>query len=198
FLTAPTCPYEGFSNTPAYDDLLRCLRSPVWFTFDPPGGEAGGTVVARSDRHPGRAVAGASIGLVRLGIVADFVPKRHGAPVRLDPRHRETEDLGRDPDRLLCADARARGRRADARQVVAADPASRTGTLLTPWKKFERSRFGSPASSMRPSTGSISSSQTRSSSRARCAPRQKCGLPRPNASWRFGSRPTSKRPASGN
>jgi len=76
FVTAPTCPYEGFSNTPAYDDLLRCLRSPVWFTFDPPGGEAGTTVAARSDRPPAPDVAGAAISLVHLPIVADFVPTR--------------------------------------------------------------------------------------------------------------------------
>ena len=79
FLTASTCPYEGFSNTPAVDNLLRCLRSPVWFTFDPPGGEPGGTVVARSDRRPGAEVAGASISLVHLSVVADLVPTRHGA-----------------------------------------------------------------------------------------------------------------------
>lgn len=76
FLAASTCPYEGFSNTPAFDDLLRCLRSPVWFTFDPPGSETGSTVVARSDRPPGREVAGARMSLVRLPFVADLVPKR--------------------------------------------------------------------------------------------------------------------------
>ena len=59
---------------PAFDNLLRCLRSPVWFTFDPPGGEKGTTIVARSDRPPGPEVAGASIGLVRLSVVADLVP----------------------------------------------------------------------------------------------------------------------------
>ncbi len=36
-LSPRTCPYSGFSNIATYDDLLRCLRSPVWFTFDPPG-----------------------------------------------------------------------------------------------------------------------------------------------------------------
>jgi hypothetical protein len=88
FLAAATCPYEGFTNASAYDDLLRCLRSPVWFTFDPPGGETGGTVVARADRAPG-AAAGASIGLVRLPIVADYVPAQHSAPIevgRVAPR----------------------------------------------------------------------------------------------------------------
>jgi hypothetical protein len=78
FLSPRTCPYSGFSNLPEYDDLLRCLRSPVWFTFDPPGSDVGGTVVARSDRPVSRAVAGAPISVVRLGVVADVVPPHSG------------------------------------------------------------------------------------------------------------------------
>jgi hypothetical protein len=74
FLSPSTCPYGGFSNDPRYDNLLRCLHSPVWFTFDPPGSEGGGTVVARSDRPVTAAVAGASISLARLAIAADLVP----------------------------------------------------------------------------------------------------------------------------
>jgi hypothetical protein len=80
FLVASVCPYEGFSNKPAFDDLLRCLRSPVWFTFDPPGGQVGDTVIARSDRELGSQVAGAKLGLVRLPIGADFVPEPHSPP----------------------------------------------------------------------------------------------------------------------
>jgi hypothetical protein len=80
FLVASVCPYERFSNKPAFDDLLRCLRSPVWFTFDPPGGQAGEAVVARSDREVGSRVAGADVGLVRLPIAADLVPEDHAAP----------------------------------------------------------------------------------------------------------------------
>ena len=76
FLAASVCPYEGFSNKPAFDDLLRCLQSPVWFTFDPPGGQVGEAVVARSDREIGPEVSGAAVSLVRLPIVADFVPER--------------------------------------------------------------------------------------------------------------------------
>jgi hypothetical protein len=82
FLAAATCPYEGFTNAPAYDDLLRCLRSPIWFTFDPPGGDTGARVVGRADRAPG-AAAGAPIGLVRLSRVADYVPAGGGAPVEV-------------------------------------------------------------------------------------------------------------------
>ena len=80
FLVASVCPYEVFSNRPAFDDLLRCLRSPVWFTFDPPGDQVGETVVARSDRELGSQVAGACVRLVRLPILADFVPERSSAP----------------------------------------------------------------------------------------------------------------------
>jgi hypothetical protein len=90
FLSARTCPYSGFSNIPEDDDLLRCLQSPVWFTFDPPGIEAGGTVVARSDRPLRPAVAGASISLVELPVVADLVPAHHG---RLVPVGRVAEQV---------------------------------------------------------------------------------------------------------
>jgi hypothetical protein len=79
FLVASVCPYEVFSNRPAFDDLLRCLRSPVWFTFDPPGGQVGETVVARSDRELGSQVVGANVSLVRVPIAADYVPTQSSA-----------------------------------------------------------------------------------------------------------------------
>jgi hypothetical protein len=78
FLSPSACPYSGFSNYPQYDNLLRCLRSPVWYTFDPPGNEVGLTVVGRSDRSVTPAVQGAAISLVRLPLVADYVPANHG------------------------------------------------------------------------------------------------------------------------
>lgn len=74
WLSPRTCPYSGFSNTPQDDDLLRCLHSPVWFTFDPPGNPVGATVVARADRPVSGAVAGAAISLAQLPVAADFVP----------------------------------------------------------------------------------------------------------------------------
>jgi hypothetical protein len=83
FLAPAVCPYEGFENTPAQDDLLRCLRSPVWFAFDPLGAEAGADVVARSDRPPGPEVDGAPISLVRLSVVADVVPTDRAGAVRV-------------------------------------------------------------------------------------------------------------------
>ncbi len=79
FLNPRVCPYSGFSNTVRYDDLLRCLQSPIWFTFNPPGSEAGGTVVASGDRPLEPAVEGAAISLVQLPVVADYVPADHGA-----------------------------------------------------------------------------------------------------------------------
>jgi hypothetical protein len=81
FLNARTCPYSGFSNDPRYDNLRRCLHSPVWFTFDPPGNEVGATVTGRSDRTLPSAVSGATISLVSLPLVADYVPANHGALV---------------------------------------------------------------------------------------------------------------------
>jgi hypothetical protein len=74
WLSPRTCPYSGFSNTPQYDNLLRCLRSPVWFTFDPPGNTAGATVVGRADRPVTGAVAGAKLSLALLPLDADYVP----------------------------------------------------------------------------------------------------------------------------
>jgi hypothetical protein len=78
FLSPRTCPYSGFATNPQYDNLLRCLRAPVWFSFDPPGNQAGTTVVGRSDRPLAAAVAGAPVSLVSLPVVADFVPPHHG------------------------------------------------------------------------------------------------------------------------
>jgi hypothetical protein len=74
WLSPRTCPYSGFSNTPQYNSLLRCLHSPVWFTFDPPGNPAGATVVGRADRPVTGAVAGATISLALLSADADYVP----------------------------------------------------------------------------------------------------------------------------
>jgi hypothetical protein len=74
WLSPRTCPYGGFSNTPQDDNLLRCLHSPVWFTFDPPGNQVGSAVVARADRPVRTAVAGAAISLAPLSISADYVP----------------------------------------------------------------------------------------------------------------------------
>jgi len=83
FLAPGVCPYEGFENTRAEDDLLRCLRSPVWFTFDPPGGRAGDPLTARSDRPLVGELVGGTISLVRLPRVADFVPSDRSSAVRV-------------------------------------------------------------------------------------------------------------------
>ena len=58
--------------------------------------------------------------------------------------------------------------------------------------KLERSRSGVPTISTASSLGRSSSNRTRISSRARCAPRQRCGLCSPKATWSFGLRDASK------
>jgi hypothetical protein len=161
YLAASTCPYEGFSNTPAYDDLLRCLRSPVWFTFDPPGGETGGTVVGRADRPPG-AAAGATVGLVRITRVADYVPARREAPVEVGRVGREvTIDIPDVPSGLYEAVVRADGKLFPAGSfLVTARPKTSTGIrivsyaltaalvaavvmLILSWRRRRRAQAGS-------------------------------------------------------
>jgi hypothetical protein len=83
YVAAGVCPYEAFGARAATDDLLRCLRSPVWFTFDPPGAEPGARVVARSDRPPGPDVSGAVVRLVRLPRLGDFVPRTRARGARI-------------------------------------------------------------------------------------------------------------------
>jgi hypothetical protein len=85
FLAAGVCPYERFENRPARDDLLRCLRSPVWLFFDPLGGAVGTEVVATSDRPLRAELAGATVSLVRLDMVADVVPEDRSRAVPLGP-----------------------------------------------------------------------------------------------------------------
>ncbi len=70
--------------------------------------------------------------------------------------------------------------------VLAGHATTRTGSRLTPLKKFERSRSGAP--------GRLDPVEVRQHllepdsdlQRARCAPRQKCGPPRPKVRCRFG------------
>ena len=59
---------------------------------------------------------------------------------------------------------------------------------MVPLMKFERNRSGGPALSMLDHAAAISSNMTRSSRRARCAPRQRCALCRPKATWSLGVR----------
>jgi hypothetical protein len=75
FLASGVCPYERFANRLAADDLSRCLRSPVWLFFDPPGGRVGEQVTARADRPLAGVLAGATVSLARLSIAADIVPR---------------------------------------------------------------------------------------------------------------------------
>ena len=83
FLAPGVCPYERFQNVAERDDLLRCLRSPVWLVFDPPGGRVGSEVRAASDRRLRPELAGATVTLVRLSTVADVVPEDRSGAVRI-------------------------------------------------------------------------------------------------------------------
>lgn len=85
FVVPGVCPYERFENVPARDDLLRCLRSPVWLFFDPPGGRAGARLAAVSDRPLRPELDGATLSLVRLRTAADVVPANRSAAVRIGP-----------------------------------------------------------------------------------------------------------------
>ena len=96
FVAGSVCPYERFANAAGTDDLLRCLRSPVWYTFDPPGAGEGSRVVARADRAIGAELGGATVSLVRLARVADVVPRDRSNSARIG---RPTETLAFDvPD----------------------------------------------------------------------------------------------------
>jgi hypothetical protein len=90
FVAGSVCPYERFANTPAADDLLRCLRSPVWYTFDPPGAQVGSRVVARADRAVAPELVGATVNLIRLARVGDVVPRDRSGSARVG---RPTETL---------------------------------------------------------------------------------------------------------
>jgi hypothetical protein len=74
FIAAGACPYEAFSNDEATNDLLRCLRGPVWLTFDPVGARPGAEVNARADRALGAELGAVTVALVRLRVAADALP----------------------------------------------------------------------------------------------------------------------------
>jgi hypothetical protein len=77
FVAAGVCPYEHFAVAGALNDLLRCLRSPLWLILDPPGGKPGLDVTARGDRTAAQELTSATVSLapitVRGAVVqADF------------------------------------------------------------------------------------------------------------------------------
>ena len=80
----------------------------------------------------------------------------------------------------------------------ASSSTTRTGMRLRPFVKFERRRAGE-ARSARSTRCAAAAARTapRISSRARCAPRQKCGPPRPNAACTSRLRVRSRRCGSG-
>ena len=83
YLAPDVCPYERFSNTPAANDLARCLSAPVWLVFDPPGARVGTSITAYTDRPVAAPVTGSAIELVRSSIVADVVPQDRSGAVQV-------------------------------------------------------------------------------------------------------------------
>jgi hypothetical protein len=81
YVAAGVCPYESFHNARARDDLLRCLESPVWYAFDPPGAGAGDRIVGVADRPLPPELDGATVSLVRLAVATDAVPKNRAGSV---------------------------------------------------------------------------------------------------------------------
>jgi hypothetical protein len=81
YIASGVCPYESFENERPRDDLRRCLESPVWFVFDPPGAVAGDRIVGVADRPLAPQLAGATVSLVRLAVATDAVPKNRAGSV---------------------------------------------------------------------------------------------------------------------
>jgi hypothetical protein len=83
YVAAGVCPYESFENDRSRDDLRRCLESPVWFAFDPPGAVAGDRIVGVADRPLPPQLEGATVSLVRLAVATDSLPENRAssAPV---------------------------------------------------------------------------------------------------------------------
>jgi hypothetical protein len=74
YIASGVCPYESFENDRSRDDLRRCLESPVWFAFDPPGAVAADQIVGVADRPLPPQLDGATVSLVRLTVATDSVP----------------------------------------------------------------------------------------------------------------------------
>ena len=81
YVAAGVCPYESFENDRSRDDLRRCLESPVWFAFDPPGAVAGDRIVGVADRPLPPQLDGATVSLVRLAVATDSVPANRAGSV---------------------------------------------------------------------------------------------------------------------
>jgi hypothetical protein len=93
YVASGVCPYESFDNASVRDDLRRCLESPVWYAFDPPGATVGDRIVGLADRQLPPQLEGATVSLVRLAVATDSVPKNRAGSVpvgRVRPRLRLT------------------------------------------------------------------------------------------------------------
>jgi hypothetical protein len=78
FVAPGVCPYEQFASTEARDNLRRCLKGPVWFSFAPLGGQPGDSITASGDRRAVSELAGATVALVRLREATNALPEPLG------------------------------------------------------------------------------------------------------------------------
>jgi hypothetical protein len=73
FVAPGVCPYEHFAVAGALNDLLRCLRSPLWLILDPPGGVPGADVTARGDRPATEELRSATVSLAPIEVAGNEV-----------------------------------------------------------------------------------------------------------------------------
>lgn len=93
FVAAGVCPYERFAVEETEDDLVRCLRAPLWLVYElerPPAASSGETITARADRSVSELVDGATLSFVPIEGAADVVPSDLSdavavATVRVEP-----------------------------------------------------------------------------------------------------------------
>jgi hypothetical protein len=73
FVAPGVCPYEHFAVAGALNDLLRCLRSPLWLLLDPPGGRPGVDVTVRGDRPASDELQSATVSLAPITVTGSEV-----------------------------------------------------------------------------------------------------------------------------
>ena len=81
FVAPGVCPYERFAVEGALNDLMRCLRSPLWLVLDPPGGVAGAEVIALGDREAVLELAMATVALAPITVEGESVKADFAAAV---------------------------------------------------------------------------------------------------------------------
>ena len=83
FVAPGVCPYERFAVEGAINDLMRCLRSPLWLVLDPPGGVTGTEVTAIGDREAVPELATATVALAPITVEGESVQADFAAAVEV-------------------------------------------------------------------------------------------------------------------